>query len=399
MPGGNVQPFRPPLRFSALRWTLTLLLLSACTTPGMKELPATPTLSLPTATYPMAELAEATATPILPTVEPPPFHLSAPGPYHVGRSSFSFEDPNRPHRELNMTVWYPAMSPADPISTAPAVDAPPNSSAAPYPAIFSSTKVAGFFAPLLVSHGFVWVSVDGLDTYRYMNNEMFDQPLDILAALNHVGSSQPESLAGMIDADRAGVIGYSFDGYNTLALSGARIDPQYYLDQCPTPDSTTAEILSGYSSFNCTPAGLWSEFTSLVGANITTSEDGLWQPMTDPRIRAVMPMAGEGWWLFGERGLAAVDRPVMMIVATRDPLYRENALIFSHMGALEKSLISFVGPEHLMIYNADMLARMAHFAVAFFGYHLQGEEDLKYYFSEEWVAQHPDLAWGVYPDE
>jgi hypothetical protein len=49
-----------------------------------------------------------------------------------------------------------------------------------------------------------------------------------------------------------------------------------------------------------------------------------------------------------------------------------------------------------MIYNPDMVARMAHFAVAFFGYHLQGQEDLKYYFSEEWVTQHPDLAWGVY---
>ena len=298
-----------------------------------------------------------------------------------------------------MTVWYPALPPADPTATAATVGASPDPSAAPYPAILSSTKVAGFVAPLLVSHGFVWVSVDGLDTYRYMNNEMFDQPLDILAALHHVGSSQLEGLAGMIDADRAGVIGYSFDGYNTFAMSGARIDPQYYLDQCPTPDSTTAGILSRYSSFNCAPAERWSEFSSQVGADITTSEDGLWRPMTDPRIRAVMPMAGEGWWLFGERGLAAVDRPVLMIVATKDPLYRENALIFRHMGAPQKSLISFVGPEHLMIYNADMVARMAHFAVAFFGYHLQGQEDLKYYFSEEWVAQHPDLAWGVYSDD
>jgi hypothetical protein len=394
-----VRTFHPPLKSTALTWTLTLLLLSACSTLATEELLTTPTLSLPIAISPTAELAEATATPILPTVEPPAFHLSAPGPYHVGRTRFSFEDPSRLQRQLSMTVWYPALPPTDPTATAPTVGASPDMSAAPYPAILSSTKLAGFVAPLLVSHGFVWVSVDGLDTYRYMNNEMFDQPLDILAALNHVGSSQLKGMVGMIDADHAGVIGYSFDGYNTLALSGARIDPQYYLDQCPTPDTTTAQILSRYSSFNCAPAELWSEFSSQVGAAITTSEDGLWRPMTDPRIRAVMPMAGEGWWLFGERGLAAVDRPVMIIVATRDPLYRENALIFSHMGTQEKSLISFVGPEHMMIYNADMVARMAHFAVAFFGYHLQGQADLKYYFSEEWVAQHPDLAWGVYSDD
>jgi hypothetical protein len=53
----------------------------------------------------------------------------------------------------------------------------------------------------------------------------------------------------------------------------------------------------------------------------------------------------------------------------------------------------------MMIYEADMVARMAHFAAAFFGYHLQGREDLAPYFSEEFVAGHDDLAWGVYENE
>jgi hypothetical protein len=42
---------------------------------------------------------------------------------------------------------------------------------------------------------------------------------------------------------------------------------------------------------------------------------------------------------------------------------------------------------------------MAHFAVAFFGYHLQGRQDLAGYFSEDFVAQHDDLVWGVSPGE
>jgi hypothetical protein len=49
--------------------------------------------------------------------------------------------------------------------------------------------------------------------------------------------------------------------------------------------------------------------------------------------------------------------------------------------------------------EAEMVARMAHFAVAFFGYHLQGREDLAWYCSEDFVAQHDDLAWGVYGGE
>jgi predicted dienelactone hydrolase len=231
-----------------------------------------------------------------------------------------------------------------------------------------------------------------------MNPEMIDQPLDILFALEQMASNPPEELAGMIDADHTGAIGYSFDGYNTLALSGARLDPEYYLAQCPNPDATTKEILP-FGTFDCGPAGAWDEFAAHAPEAITASQDGLWQPITDERIRAVMPMAGEGWWLFGERGLAAVDRPTLMIVATGDLLYPENALIFEHLGTPDKALISFIGQTHVMVFNMEMKARMAHFAVAFFGYHLQGREDLAWYFSEDFVAQHDDLAWGVHTDK
>jgi hypothetical protein len=88
-----------------------------------------------------------------------------------------------------------------------------------------------------------------------------------------------------------------------------------------------------------------------------------------------------------------------MIVSTRDIWYRENALMFGHLGTPDKALILFVGENHLMVYDPKMKARMAHFAAAFFGTHLQGREDLSYYFSEDFVALHDDLAWGVYEDE
>ena len=35
-------------------------------------------------------------------------------------------------------------------------------------------------------------------------------------------------------------------------------------------------------------------------------------------------------------------------------------------------------------------------SAAFFGYHLQGREDYARYFSEDFVAQFDDLAWGMY---
>ncbi|MHA1280062.1 MAG: hypothetical protein ACTSQ8_22945, partial [Candidatus Helarchaeota archaeon] len=125
------------------------------------------------------------------------------------------------------------------------------------------------------------------------------------------------------------------------------------------------------------------------------SQDGLWQPITDPRIRAVIPMAAEGWWLFGEQGLAAVDRPVLMIVGTDDVLYAENEAIFDHLGTSDNVLLSFVDQDHMMIYKGYIKARMAHFAAAFFGVHLKGRDELGGFISEELIDQCNDLAWGV----
>jgi predicted dienelactone hydrolase len=315
--------------------------------------------------------------------------------YFTGRRTISYVDTDRNGRKVEVSVWYPAVRPEGFPGTV-AQDAAPDLGGAPYPLIVSSTKMANTLAPYLVTHGFTWASVNGLDTYPLMKYQMFSQPLDILFTLDQVASNPPQGLEGVIDADHAGAVGYSFDGYNTLAMSGARIDPQYYLAQCPKPDATTQEILSDMSSFNCAPATEWQDFLSRAGEAITTSDDGLWQPMTDPRIRAVMPMASEGWWVFGEEGLAAVDRPVLIIVGSEDVLYPENELIFEHLGTAEKVLITFSGKGHMMISETKMVARMAHFAAAFFGYHLQRNEDLKYYFSEAWVAQQDGVAWGPY---
>jgi predicted dienelactone hydrolase len=114
-----------------------------------------------------------------------------------------------------------------------------------------------------------------------------------------------------------------------------------------------------------------------------------------------MPMAVDGAWFYGERGLAMVDLPVLFIQATEDDAYQpiEAAFIFEHLGTPEKFMISFIGKDHDMVYQTEPANRMKHFAVAFFGYYLQGHEDYAYYFSEDFVAEFDDLAWSIYIDE
>jgi hypothetical protein len=277
-------------------------------------------------------------------------------------------------------------------------EAEPDFSGAPYPVILSDTKAAGIFVQTIVSHGFAWVSVNKIDTYNPWDENLFLQPLDQLFALDQVSANPPQGLEGLLDTDHAGATGYSFGGNNALTLGGPRIDPSFYLATCQDQEAVKSSPVR-FWDYVCAPAARWEDFSAAAGARLTQSEDGLWQPMTDERIQAVAPLAGEGWWLYGEKGLASANRPTLMIAATNDGLYDENAWLFEHLQTPDTVMISFIGPGHMMIYEPDMIARMAHFITAFFGVHLQGREDLAWYYSEEFVRQHEDLAWGVYQGE
>ena len=335
-----------------------------------------------------------------PTPSPEPFvlPLSDYGPSFIGKRTYSFVDGCRDDRQVGITVWYPAIKPEDFTGTS-LEDAEPNTASAPYPVVLTSTKSAGYFAPHLVTHGFAVVSVNKLDTYIKFDNTMIDMPLDFLFALNKAGTSSFEGLEGILDAEHAGMMGYSFGGYNSLAISGARIDPEHYLAQCADPTAIEAAIYPDFINYQCALVDKWNEFEAHAGEALSDSDDGLWQPMTDTRIRAVMPMAPEGWLLFGERGLAAVDRPMLFIVGTNDQLYSEDVLIFENLGAPDRFLISFVGKDHMMIFNPEQVKHMKHFAVAFFGTYLQGRQDYAEYFSQDFVAQYPALAWGALSGE
>lgn len=355
-----------------------ILFLSACQSVAPPQV--TETLSQPTAT-------SKSPTPAweIPSV---PFPFSEKGPYESRTlAGLKFADESRGGRQVAITIFYPAL------------EGKPDYRGSPYPLILSSTKIANIFASHLVSHGFVVVGVNDIDYYTPWDNNLIDQPLDILFALNQVASNPPEELVGMIDSNHAGVMGYSFDGYNALALSGARVDPAYYLKRCTDAPNAEPPVSSFWIRYFCTISKRWDGFTVHAGEALTTSTDGLWQPITDERIRAVMPMAPEGAWIFGERGLAAVDRPILIIGATNDqdsPYETEAVYIFEHLNESERFFISFVGQDHMMIYKADQVARMKHFAVAFFGFYLQGRKDYAHYFSEEFVTQQDGLAWGAY---
>ena len=142
-----------------------------------------------------------------------PFPLSSPGQYDFGSKggfskTYTFIDASRNDREVDLMVWYPAKLPQDTPASDYNIDAEPDLSGAPYPLILSSAKVGSYFGAHLASHGFVVVGIKGIDTYDPWNENLFNQPLDILFALDQVASHPLDGLEGMIDAEHAGVMGY-----------------------------------------------------------------------------------------------------------------------------------------------------------------------------------------------
>jgi predicted dienelactone hydrolase len=337
--------------------------------------------------------------------EPVPFPLSEPGPYYTGKRTFTFEDASRGGREIGVTLYYPALRPEG--STGPKLLAgtnrDPDLSGAPYPLILTE-KDSGdmIFQAHFASHGFVMAIVR--PPQPVVDVGIVDIPRDFLFALDQIASNPTEGLEGVIDSEHVGVTGHSWGGAVSLALSGVRIDPESYLSFCEeqAPAIQAAVSWGEYTEYSCSLAEKWEEFVVYVGPEMTASDDGLWRPATDQRIRAVVPIAPDGAWLYGERGLAMADRPMLIIAPTDDeftPYEIETAYIFEHVGSPERFMVSFIGRRHMFVLDPEVAKRLHHFATAFFGTYLQGKSEYRDYFSEAFVSQFDDLAWGLYEGE
>jgi predicted dienelactone hydrolase len=390
---------------------LGLFILVACSSATAP--PPTATETKGTATLTKTGSALSTLTPTLQptkipsqnTSEPDTFLLSEPGPYFAGNRVYTLIDDSRDGREIELLIWYPALKQTDIDGKAIVRDAAPDMSNAPYPLILTGTNSGRYlFKSHLASHGFVMVIVHspGFSYEAPWNNSVIDGPLDFLFALDVLTSNPPEGLDGILDTNRVGVAGYSSDGFFSLALGGARINPEYYFSQCaqaPTLDPPLSPFLLKYF---CSLSERWDEFSSQVGVEISTVSEELWQPTTDDRILAIMPMAPDSAWLYGVEGLAAINIPSLIIAGTADDLASyemSSCYIYEHLANSDRILISFIGKGHMMVENKEVISRINHFAVAFFGYYLQGRIEYADYFSEVYVSQFDDLFWGVYPDD
>jgi predicted dienelactone hydrolase len=389
---------------------LGLLSLFACNSasvaPPAETFIETQSKATPTITKSVAETPtlQTTAISSQVTKEPPTLLLSKPGKYFAGNREYTLVDNSRDGREIELLIWYPAHKQTDADGRAIVRDAIPDMGGAPYPVILTEEDSGRYiFLSHLATHGFVMVVVKSPKSEPPEKFIVFQQVRDFLFSLDQISANPPDELENLINTDRVGVTGYSYGGDIALTVSGARVDPEFYISQCEQVSTLVRESFHWvYEDYYCQDAKNWDAFVNFIGEEITSNDDGLWQPITDERIRAVMPMASTVSWYYGERGLAEVDRPTFLIWGTKDlvsPYQLEVGFTFEHIEIPERFLISFIGKTHMMPFSPDVAVGMKHFGTAFFGYYLQDRKDYTEYFSKDFVEQFDDLFWGVYSDD
>jgi predicted dienelactone hydrolase len=365
-------------------------------------------------------------------VTPAAPELAAYGPHPIGVRTIQVTDKGRPDilnikeggptvrydRTLTLEVWYPAALAAgqqsggeyrvitrDPAVTATLYgqavrDAAVLKPATPYPLVIISHGYPGnrflmsHIGENLASKGFITVAIDHKDsTYddqKSFGSTLYNRPFDqlfVLAAIDRLGKPGSGSfLAGVVDAARTGIIGYSMGGYGVVNVIGG-----------------------GYSAASATFAN--------APPNRMLAERGMvnprYQSARDPRIKAAIaigPWGMQGGFWDAE-GLKGIHTPVMFVAGSNDETsgYEKGPRAI-YQGAInaDRYLLTFINANHnaaapipapaetyaysktLNAYPfshyADQVwdtARMNnifnHFATAFFGVHLTGDRDKQSY--------------------
>jgi len=373
--------------------------------------------------FTMSSLAQEAELPIFsdPRVDAP--ELTARGEFFVGVQTLELtnvgivdvlniaSDPEAViDRTLTVEVWYPGIVPADAAEMTEYTDnnivegfqfrsrafrdALPDDSGGPYPLIIMSHGLGGtrlqmtYLGDNLASKGYIVVAIDHADGavgLESIQTGTLYRPLDIQFVLNEMaaqGAADSDSfLAGIVDAENTGLIGYSYGGYGTLVAAGAGISEGIVSNPLLSPGGATAVNAAGTAQ-------------------------------RDPRIKAVyafapfgndlsaLGLAGVSFW--DADGLAAIDIPLFVEVGSEDDvaLYETGAAaIYEGATNSERYLLTMLEARHNVapnpqpptdsldvwfrhgepVWDAQHLNNIAqHFTTAFFGLYLKGMDYAPY---------------------
>jgi predicted dienelactone hydrolase len=381
-------------------------------------------------------------------VTPAAPELAAFGPHAIGVRTIEATDRNRPDvlntkeggptarydRTLTLEIWYPAVLSSGQqaggeyrtMTRNPAVattlhgravrDAAPARAAA-FPVVIISHGYPGnrylmsHLGENLASKGFITVSIDHKDsTYddqKAFGSTLYNRPLDqlfVLHEIDRLGKAGSGSfLAGVADASRAGLVGYSMGGYGVVNAIGGGYSEAAVTGQTAPPNRLLADRAAANAAYRAS---------------------------ADPRIKAAIAIAPwgmqTGFW--DAEGLKGIKTPVLFVAGSVDEIagYEKGTkAIYTGAVNADRYLLTFINAGHNAAapypapvevmtdptyprttspfgHYADAVwdtTRMnnilQHFATAFFGLHLKGERDKQAFFDVGWKGFKRGTAAGL----
>jgi CubicO group peptidase (beta-lactamase class C family)/pimeloyl-ACP methyl ester carboxylesterase len=380
-----------------LRSLVTLVLLGAllagcggpATEPAATPLPPTPT-AIPPTPAPTAEPETEAPSPVAAAPEPVGLRPDAPryavhGPYWVGYKPVVIgEGTDHP---IDAGMWYPALNPngdpeeiiylmpwkipSMPLDTEPLayghalLDAAINESGAPYPLVVFSPGLgtaAPWYSNLIehyASYGFVVLAPEHIETWdaevRDKWSTSIDRPLAIKRTLDYAeqATAAGGDMAGLIDMQHVAVEGHSYGGYTALAMAGAQYDLDAFNARCAALPPGDPNM------FFCAPL-VSREADMAARAGLDAIPEGLWPSFGDPRVTAIIPIAGDAY-LFDKVGLSKITIPMMAIGGTADtgtPYDWGSKLSYDNASSAKKVLVTLDGAEHTITTSCENLPWM-----------------------------------------
>ena len=274
--------------------------------------------------------------------------------YNAGYRQLTFFDSTR-GRTLATAIWYPTSDGAE-VSSNEISGATPDPSGGPYPLILFShgwkgyNRQASFLTEQWARHGFVVAAPNhqydtGSDYDPSYEAEMqFDRPEDIRFVTDQMLSlnQDPTSfLCGMTDPNAIGLSGQSFGGHTTMMIAGAPPNLDHLAEYCQSDPACNWDICC-----------LQDQIQQLFPGQRVIDE-------SDPRTKAALPMAPDGYGWLQADGMAQIKIPIMIMAGGQDtmaPLATEQEPMYE--GILStKYLLVLKNADHMAY--ADMCSQLS----------------------------------------